>query len=399
MKKVVTVLFLVFFTFSFIFAQERLMISEVADPADNYQARFVELYNGTGATIDFSTETWYLSRQSNGGSTWGNVQLTGTLAAGGLYRIAYSQTEFESSYGFTPELASGVINGNGNDGYFLYKNGDHTTGTLVDAYGVIDQDGSGTAWEYTDGHAERNAGVTQANSTWTASEWTITKPANTTDMTPNDTSLPVELTSFTANAGNGSVTLNWRTASEVNNQGFIIMRSEQRDAGYSVLASYTDIPALKGAGNSSHVIDYKYVDRTVVNKTTYFYKLVDVDVNGVRAEHGPISATPQAVDEPIDTRVPSAFYLKNYPNPFNPQTTIVFDLSSFKTDAIPVTLSVYDLTGKKIRTLYNGTLNAQTHRFIWNGRNDAGQLVPSGIYLYRLVSPQVTVTKKMAFMK
>ncbi len=214
-----------------------------------------------------------------------------------------------------------------------------------------------------------------------------------------DASLPVELASFTANAGNGSVTLQWRTASEVENQGFIILRSEQRDGDYNELASYVNDPALKGAGNSSHVIDYKYVDRSVVNKTTYYYKLVDVDMNGVRSGHGPVSARPQAVDQPGDTRVPSAFYLKNYPNPFNPQTTIVFDLSSFNQDAVPVTLAVYDLTGKKIRTLYQGELNAQTHRFIWNGRNDAGQLAPSGIYLYRLVSPKVTVTRKMTFMK
>ncbi len=395
MKKVATILCLIFLSFSFIFAQERLMISEVADPQDNYNARFVELYNGTGATIDFSTETWYLSRQANG-SSWASVQLTGTLAAGGLYRIAYNQAEFESAYGFTPELVSGIITGNGDDGYFLYKNGDYSTGTLVDAYGVIDQDGTGTEWEYLDGHAERNAGVTQANATWTASEWTITRPANTTDMNPNDTSLPVELTSFTANAGNGQVILKWSTASEVNNQGFILLRSEQQDADYSELASYRNDPALAGAGNSSHVINYHFTDRSVINGVTYWYKLVDVDMNGVRTEHGPISATPKAnAADPADNNVPQAFFIKNYPNPFNPSTTIAFDLSSFGESEVPVNLTIYDVAGKKVVTLFDGTLNSQMHLFTWNGKDANGRSVPSGLYFYTFRSPFKSVTKKM----
>ncbi len=154
------------------FAQQTLIISEVADPT-TYQGRFVELYNATTQTIDLAADNYYLSRQSNG-SSWGDVALTGTIAPGQTYVIAYSSANFTSAYGFEADQYSGIITGNGDDGYFLYKGGDHTTGTLIDAYGVINQDGTGQPWEYTNSHAVRNSNIGTANSTWTASEWTIT---------------------------------------------------------------------------------------------------------------------------------------------------------------------------------------------------------------------------------
>ena len=162
-----------------------LFISEVADPSDNANARFVELFNASGAALDFSTATWHLSRQANGG-TWGSVQLTGTLAMDATYVVAYNQAAYESVYSDTADLYNGSISGNGDDGYFLYAGGDYSSGTLVDAYGVIGQDGTGFDWEYLDTRAERNAAVTMPTSTWTAAEWTIPASAGVADMTPHN---------------------------------------------------------------------------------------------------------------------------------------------------------------------------------------------------------------------
>ena len=162
----------------------QLIISEVADPLDQANAKFVELYNGTGAAIDFGSATWYLARQANGGS-WANTRLTGTVAAAGTYVVAYNQSSYESTFGKAADQYSGNISGNGDDGYFLVQDGGYATGTVVDAYGVIDQDGTGYAWEYLDKNAVRNADVATPNATWTASEWTI--PAGTVNaaaMTP-----------------------------------------------------------------------------------------------------------------------------------------------------------------------------------------------------------------------
>ncbi len=159
-----------------------LLISEVADPGDNSNARFVELYNAGTGDIDFSAETWYLCRQANG-SSWGDILLTGTLKADSTMVIANGTSNFNTAYGFNPDMANGNISGNGNDGYFLYKNGNHTTGTLVDAYGIIDQNGTGTPWEYQDSKAVRLYTVDSASSTWIAGQWKI-DDADVADMTP-----------------------------------------------------------------------------------------------------------------------------------------------------------------------------------------------------------------------
>lgn len=152
-------------------AQDSLFISEVIDPADDYSGRFIELYNAGCEAIDFNTLTFYLSRQSNGGTSWGDVQLTGAVAAGETFVIGGSA--FESIYGFTPDLETGILIGNGNDAYCLYRDGNHIGGILTDIYGVIDVDGSGELWEYTDSRALRAYNVRVPNTTWINTEWEI----------------------------------------------------------------------------------------------------------------------------------------------------------------------------------------------------------------------------------
>jgi len=180
--------------------QSALLISEVCDPEDNYKGRFVEIFNPGPDTVDFSTGSWYLSRQANG-TTWGDLQLSGMIAPGGCYVVANNAANFLGIYGFDPNQASGIISGNGNDGYFLYFGGDHLSGTLTDSYGVVDEDGTGTAWEYLDAKAVRIGNISVANSVWTASEWHISPNATTGQTTP----------SFHAQwvTWNGSASENW----------------------------------------------------------------------------------------------------------------------------------------------------------------------------------------------
>ncbi len=163
-----------------------LIISEVTDPQDNANAKFVELYNAGGSAVDLAAGQWHLARQANG-STWANVALTGTVAPAGKYVIIYSASNFAAAYpGVTPDQTAGsVVTGNGDDGYFLYSGGDNTAGILEDVYGVLNEDGTGMTWEYTDGRAVRNTGITVGNPTWTAGEWTITRPEIAANMTPS----------------------------------------------------------------------------------------------------------------------------------------------------------------------------------------------------------------------
>lgn len=161
-----------------------LIISEVADPSDSSYAKYVELYNISDSTINFTTQTWYLARQANGGS-WENVQLSGAVAAGETYIVSYRTLRFFSAYSFNADLNSSVASGNGNDAYFLYYGGNNSTGILIDTYGEVDIDGSGQDWEYTNTKAVRIFNAIGPNSVWHANEWFISSTADYTHMTPN----------------------------------------------------------------------------------------------------------------------------------------------------------------------------------------------------------------------
>jgi hypothetical protein len=89
----------------------------------------------------------------------------------------------------------------------------------------------------------------------------------------------------------GQVTLYWRTASEIDNEGFNVWRSESEDGSYTQLNASL-IPAR---GNADTGASYEFTDSDVVQDTTYYYKLEDVDTHGVSTFHGPISATPTRI--------------------------------------------------------------------------------------------------------
>jgi ligand-binding sensor domain-containing protein len=92
---------------------------------------------------------------------------------------------------------------------------------------------------------------------------------------------------------------------------------------------------------------------------------------------------------------PIRFDIFNVPNPFNSTTTLSFSLPA--TD--PAALAVYSLTGQRVRTLVSGTLAAGRHSFVWDGRDDAGRAVSSGVYLSRLESGGKIATGKMLLIK
>jgi hypothetical protein len=99
--------------------------------------------------------------------------------------------------------------------------------------------------------------------------------------------------------------------------------------------------------------------------------------------------------------MPRNFVLgQNYPNPFNPSTTIEFTLGApGSTGGDQVKLNVYNILGQNVRELFNGYLPAGNHSIVWNGDDDGGQRVASGIYLYRLRVGAESQTKKMMLLK
>jgi len=102
------------------------------------------------------------------------------------------------------------------------------------------------------------------------------------------------------------------------------------------------------------------------------------------------------INDDLLTSIPTEFTLEqNYPNPFNPSTTIRYELS----EATQLSLSVYSIDGAKVRTLAEGIQSAGAYQVVWDGRNESGGQVSSGIYLYRLETESGSVTRKMLLAK
>jgi len=94
--------------------------------------------------------------------------------------------------------------------------------------------------------------------------------------------------------------------------------------------------------------------------------------------------------------LPDGFALKqNYPNPFNPITTISYDLP----EQAQVTLGIYDILGKQIKTLVNQSQDAGKRIAVWDGTDDLERQVSAGVYLYRIQAGEFTQTRKMLLLK
>ena len=200
-----------------------------------------------------------------------------------------------------------------------------------------------------------------------------------------DLPLPVELSGFTAVAGDGMVTLEWTTESERNNQGFEIFR--RTEDGEFVCITQDPVP---GAGTSAAATVYSYVDRAVINGRTYFYRLADRDLNGTLYMHETVvSATP------FSTRPESFALSQNYPNPFNPVTRIKYRLA----EDVPVRLLVYNVRGQQVAVLVECDQPAGYYQIEWRGTDGHGRELASGIYFCRLQAGERVFSRKMVLLK
>lgn len=123
-----------------------------------------------------------------------------------------------------------------------------------------------------------------------------------------------------------------------------------------------------------------------------------IKTNGSAYQPGPsFNFTPTGLeDAEVINSLPTEFAVKqNYPNPFNPTTTIEFSVPQNSN----VKVSIYNLIGQEIRTLVNSEMETGTYKVTWNGENNFGQQVNSGVYLYRVVSGDKVQTMKMTLMK
>lgn len=165
----------------------QVFISELADPNNNTNARFVELYNSSAAPVILNG--WKLNRYTNANTTVGaSLSLDGLeILAKSTLVIANNESEFLSVYGKFPDITAGKnspADSNGDDTLVLVDPFD----VHIDIFGVIGEDGSSTNHEFEDGRALRKASVVQANTTYTFAEWEIvndTGAAGTVNLPQN----------------------------------------------------------------------------------------------------------------------------------------------------------------------------------------------------------------------
>ncbi len=187
--------------------------------------------------------------------------------------------------------------------------------------------------------------------------------------------IPVELTSFSAIYNKTDITLQWETATELNNKGFKVERSIDQ-------CDWKNIAFIQGNGNSTSPKVYGYVDNDLLAGDTKFqYRLKQIDYDGSFGYTDIVEV--EVVPEQYEL-------LQNYPNPFNPSTKIVFSIP----EASFVQLKVYDVLGNEVSTLVNEEHNAGVYSIDFSGTR-----LTSGTYFYRLKAGNYVEIKKMVLLK
>ncbi len=195
----------------------------------------------------------------------------------------------------------------------------------------------------------------------------------------SDNPLPVNLVAFDGNPLERGIRLNWLTASEIDNMGFIVLRDGVE------IASFANTDALRGRGTTTETSRYEFIDGTAQKETEYTYKLRSIDLGGFVHEY----------ERTVRMGLFDYHLAQNYPNPFNPVTTIEFTLRN----TMKAKVQVFDVLGRVVKSeLVDGKVGL--NRYVFNASGLA-----SGVYFYRIEAgggvgeAMFIATKKMLLVK
>jgi len=178
-----------------------------------------------------------------------------------------------------------------------------------------------------------------------------------------------------------SVTLYWHSSASAGMTRYKIYRKASAEDEYTPLHQTENAQTLT------------YSDDAVDLDTTYIYYVTAVYPTGESAPSNTASATPVSDSDMVSVAVTS---LKgNYPNPFNPTTTISFAMAKEG----HITLEIYNSKGQKVQTLVNGIRGIGHHQVVWDGRDITGNSVASGIYFYKMTTHEYSSVRKMLMIK
>ncbi len=189
----------------------------------------------------------------------------------------------------------------------------------------------------------------------------------------------VELSDFSVTSVGNTRVVNWTSAAERNNAGYILLSGATENGEYSRL--HEGFLPLNPAGA------YHYIDRRADIGERCYFKLQAIALDGSVQEFGPIAAT---VSSPGKLRL-----AQNFPNPFNPETTIYFEVD----EAQRIDVAIYNLAGQRLCTLHNAATAPGYHQTRWNGRDETGITAVSGIYYCVLTGKQQRQVIKLLLLK
>ncbi len=188
--------------------------------------------------------------------------------------------------------------------------------------------------------------------------------------------VPVFITRFLANPASGGIELSWEILSDEAIGGFRVYRRQPGNLAETLL----------NRNGLLNPLERRYVDREVQPGQRYEYALAVIQADGSELRSALVRVTAPGRHFGLE---------QNFPNPFNPTTTIRFALDAKD----HVLLTVFDVEGRRVATLADEVRSPGPHEVTWNGRNQAGHRVSTGIYFYRLQAGERRLTRKMILLK
>ena len=359
------------------------------------QGEFVEVALENASLFAHSAIKFYLYNGSDGG-TYGDSYTIANFTEGNVINdVTFFYYNFPTN---------GIQNGP--DGFALSYD-DGTKGEEVIEF--ISYEGSFSATNgIASGQTSMNINVSESGTTPIGSsiglEGTGTNPntmtwtnfsTSTVGSPNNDQALPVTLSSFTASFSDLAI-LNWTTQSELNNSHWNVYRSISENFGQSVLANSSHIT---GAGTSFIPTDYEFLDQSQLNvNQNYYYWVESVDYSGNTELHGPVTLnTSFIIDNPDPIPIEIVYGLQsNYPNPFNPSTSIHFMLP----EDCYGNILIYNTKGQFIKQIFEGNIiSNKQYEIVWDGTDRNETKVSSGFYFYRLKTNTFDSTRSMLLLK
>ncbi len=379
----------------------------------DYQSSVVRIrFKGTtdGWTSDMAIDDFSIRSEAfhtflageTGSHTFQNAMATVNFTAANSGDVTLQVEKIDGDPGVVGSLPAGVINIS-RERYWriteISGNADGTYNLSLDLAGMsgISDYSTLKLLKRADSSSPWNiAGTNNYSGTGTVVEWTGISDGFSEFAIggENDNSLAVTLSLFEGKVVPEGIRLHWRTESELMTRGFILMRKTSSDSVFCTIADYNSSPALRGQGTSNRPIDYYYLDQAVHPEETYTYRLIEEEMNGNRIHLKECQVVFSS--EVSQNLLPKRFEVRNaYPNPFNPTVSITY--------AIPrpdrVEIRVYDINGRLIRTLVDAQQKAGWYTVEWDGRNELGKGVSSGMYIVRVQAGFDSHTQKVLLLK